>query len=137
MLPPTAESIVNVKPRQLAGWDIEITTRDLAEPTMVYGKSVTTNVDTITWTGALPNDFYQLFEISFMLRDMAELTLTGAEEPLDGMRPIYLPVTQVRGSLVTQRFGSAPIRELSGSRHLLLVACGYWRQATGCTVAVL
>ena len=45
MLPPTAESIVNVKPRQLAGWDIEITTRELAEPTMVYGKNVTTNVD--------------------------------------------------------------------------------------------
>ncbi|WP_417307402.1 copper chaperone PCu(A)C [Devosia sp.] len=56
------EGFVSAKPQAKAGWQIETTTGDYAGAYTVHGRSVTSGVTQITWSGGnLPNDHFDEF----------------------------------------------------------------------------
>lgn len=99
------ESLINVKARPLAGWTISYKTKKLTKPATLYGSSVTTTIDTITYTAgqnnALADNQVQLVDIFFNVRKTAELGTLPGKYKLDakfgpnGWRPAYIPVTQI------------------------------------------
>lgn len=91
------ESFTAVKPRPVAGWTIDMEYSDYSMPTTLHGTNVSSYVSKITWTGNLPDEYFEVFEISFKLREMEEVAelLAESEMPVNGTRMVYLRSTQL------------------------------------------
>ncbi len=58
------EGYVGVKPMPKAGWTVEIETGDYARTYQLHGKSVSSGVKAVTWSGGeLPDEFYDEFVV--------------------------------------------------------------------------
>jgi len=55
------EGVISVKPMPKAGWMLETTTGDYVNSYNYYGRTLTSGVKEITWTGELQDDFYDEF----------------------------------------------------------------------------
>ncbi|WP_170327105.1 YcnI family copper-binding membrane protein [Ruegeria arenilitoris] len=55
------EGVISVKPMPKAGWVLETVTGDYAHSYDYYGKTLTSGVKEIIWTGELSNDHYDEF----------------------------------------------------------------------------
>lgn len=77
------EGILNAAPQVVAGWDVETTISELAEPIEGgHGEAQTERVSEITWTAQpgneLPSPFRQTFTIGFKAPDTVGQTLAFA-----------------------------------------------------------
>lgn len=65
-----------VRPRNLAGWDVSIEKEALEIPYMLHGMEVAERVSRITWSGGnLPDFAFQKFEFNARFPDRADETL--------------------------------------------------------------
>lgn len=62
------DGVTSVKPRSVAGWQVNMTTRPLEPPVVSHGKTINTTIDTISWSGGnLLDTFFEDFGVSMKL----------------------------------------------------------------------
>lgn len=77
------QGIIAVKPMPKANWTITTGTQKYAKTYQQYGKDITEGVESITWEGSLPDQYYD------------EFTLTGYFADQDkNSEQVYFPVIQ-------------------------------------------
>jgi uncharacterized protein YcnI len=77
------DGVVAVKPMPKAGWTLETRKAPYGQPANYYGESLTEGVREISWSGRLPDEFYEEFVFRGYLGD--------------GLKPdtmLYWPVVQ-------------------------------------------
>ncbi|ESR27076.1 DUF1775 domain-containing protein [Lutibaculum baratangense] len=57
------EGFISAKPMPKAGWQLETVTGAYAEPHEIHGETVAEGVREVTWTGELPDEFYDEFVV--------------------------------------------------------------------------
>ncbi len=77
------EGIISVKPRPKAGWNLEITKGDYDNAYELHGREITAGVKQITWTGKLPDEWYDEFSFNAYLTDR-----------LPAGKKVFIPVVQ-------------------------------------------
>ena len=77
------EGVIAVKPMPKPGWQVEIATGPYARPHDNYGSALTEGVTEITWTGKLPDAYYD----EFVFRGSLAPDLTAGEM-------LYFPLVQ-------------------------------------------
>ncbi|KRQ07499.1 YcnI family copper-binding membrane protein [Bradyrhizobium manausense] len=77
------EGVVGVKPMPKAGWQIDLVKGSYDKSYTMYHSNVTEGVKEVSWTGNLPNDYYEEFVMSVYLTD-----------DLAPGRMLYFPVVQ-------------------------------------------
>ncbi|MBR0753452.1 DUF1775 domain-containing protein [Bradyrhizobium jicamae] len=77
------DGVVGVKPMPKAGWQIDLVKGSYDKSYAMYHSNVTEGVKEVSWTGNLPNDYYEEFVISVYLTD-----------DLAPGRMLYFPVVQ-------------------------------------------
>ena len=68
------DGVLNTKAQQLSDYTITTTKREVNPPGLVHGREVNETVDTLTFTGDLPNDEFQFFTLSMQLPQVTEDT---------------------------------------------------------------
>jgi uncharacterized protein YcnI len=63
------EGVIGVKPQPKPGWTLDIVKGDYAKPYRLHGAQVSSGVKEISWTGKLPNDYYDEFVFVSYLSD--------------------------------------------------------------------
>ncbi|KAI8374414.1 uncharacterized protein BYT42DRAFT_403200 [Radiomyces spectabilis] len=65
------ENVVDLQPREIPNWKLDVVYRDLEKPITVNGKSINRAVANVTWSGGnLPNDQAQEFGILFTVPEV-------------------------------------------------------------------
>lgn len=77
------EGVVGVKPQPKPGWTLNIVKGDYAKPYRLHGGQVSSGVKEISWTGKLPDDYYDEFVFISYLSDALKPNTT-----------LYFPVVQ-------------------------------------------
>ena len=68
------DGVLNTKAQQLSGYTITTTKREVNPPGLVHGREINETVDTLTFTGDLPNEEFQFFTLSMQLPQVTEDT---------------------------------------------------------------
>jgi uncharacterized protein YcnI len=63
------EGVISVKPMPKPGWQIEITKGKYAKSYEFYGSQLTEGVKELSWTGKLPDEYYDEFVFQAKLTD--------------------------------------------------------------------
>lgn len=66
------EGFIGAKPMPKAGWTIEVEKGAYAHPYKMHGKPVSSGPTAITWTGDLPDDYFDEFSINGMFAGVKE-----------------------------------------------------------------
>lgn len=108
------EGVIAVKPQPKAGWTLDIVKGKYAKTYKVYGHDVSEGAKEITWTGNLPDDYYDEFVLNaFLAADLpAETTMyfPVVQECAEGVeRWIEVPAEGQEGEL---RFPAPTLRLL-------------------------
>ncbi|MCK1326355.1 YcnI family protein [Bradyrhizobium sp. 156] len=77
------DGVVGVKPMPKADWKIDLVKGSYDKPYAMYHSNVTEGVKEVSWSGNLPNDYYEEFVVSVYLTD-----------DLMAGRMLYFPVVQ-------------------------------------------
>lgn len=77
------DGVVGVKPMPKAGWKIDLVKGSYAKSYAMYHSDVSEGVKEVSWSGSLPNDYYEEFVVSVYLTD-----------DLPPGRMLYFPVVQ-------------------------------------------
>ena len=77
------DGVIAAKPMQKPGWTVETIKGAYPQAQAHHGHAVTEGVRTITWSGKLPDEFYDEFVVSMKLTDALKPGTT-----------LYFPVTQ-------------------------------------------
>ena len=77
------EGVVGVKPQPKPGWTLATVKGDYAKPYRLHGAQVSSGVKEISWTGKLPDDYYDEFIFISYLSDTLKPKTT-----------LYFPVVQ-------------------------------------------
>ena len=85
------EGVLSVKPQPKAGWNLELTQGAYAQPQTVHGAPVESGVRELSWTGLLPDAYYDEFVFRAYL-----------SENLKPDQIVYIPVVQECGEAVSR-----------------------------------
>ncbi|MBR0821480.1 YcnI family protein [Bradyrhizobium liaoningense] len=100
------EGVVGVKPMPKAGWQIDLVKGTYDKSYAMYHSNVTEGVKEVSWTGRLPDDYYEEFVVS--------VYLTGDLTP---GRMLYFPVVQECEGAGTHRWIEIPSDEKSAADY--------------------
>ena len=93
------DGVVNVKPEQVAGWDVDTEFSAYDEPVELHGDEVTEGVSLVTYTAqdgnALPDDQFRSFGLSVVYPDGVgdELRFPSVQTCVDGSEEAWVEVS--------------------------------------------